>query len=154
MAQAARWMRTHISGGRRLPSAGADLAAAQSAAAVPIVLWMHGLRESAFALIAPQRLAPGSARRWAAWGAMPAVATCRQYGLPAYLQDAAIWLHGRLVASVEAAQVGECALIESSFPGPLAAVPGLEAAFRARVEAQHGWRFDTAWPTAEEARRW
>jgi hypothetical protein len=154
MAQAARWMRTHISGGQRPPSAGADLAAAQSAAAVPIVLWMHGLRESAFALIAPQRLAPGRARRWAAWGAMPAIATCRQYGLPAYLQDAAIWMHGRPVASVEAAQVGECALIESSFPGPLAAVPGLEAAFRARVEAQHGWRFDTAWPTAEEDRRW
>ena len=143
-------MRTHLSGERRLASAG--LAAAQGAAAVPIVLWMHGLRESAFALIAPQRLAPGRARRQA-WGAMPAIATCRHFGLPAYLQDAAIWLHGRLVASVDAARVGECALIESSFPGPLAAVPGLEAAFRARIEAQHGWRFDTAWPTAEEEQR-
>lgn len=147
-------MRTHISGERPLPSAGAQLAAAQSAAAVPIVLWMQGLRESAFALIAPRRLAPGRARRWAAWGAMPAVATCRQYGLPAYLQDAAIWLHGRLVASVDAARIGECTLVESSFPAALAAVPGLEAAFRARIEAQHGWRFESAWPTAEEGRRW
>lgn len=153
MAQSARWMRAHLDG--EPPScAGAGLAAAQDAAADPIVLWLHGLRGSAFALIAPQRLAPGRDRRWAAWGAMPAIATCRQYGLPAYLQDAAIWLHGRAVAAVNAARVGECALIQSSFPQPLAAAPGLEEAFRARVEAQHGWRFDTAWPAAGEAPPW
>lgn len=115
---------------------------------------MHGGGGSAFALIAPQRLAPGRARRWAAWGAMPAVATCRQYGLPAYLQDAAIWLHGKEVANVSAGLVGECAVIEASFPQHLAAAPGLEAAFRARIEAQHGWRFDTAWPVGEEDRQW
>lgn len=154
MAQAARWIRVCIAGERRQPSASAGLAAAQCAAADPILLWMHGGGESAFALIAPQRLAPGRARRWAAWGAMPAVATCRQYGLPAYLQDAAIWLHGREVACVSALQVGACAVIEASFPEHLAAVPGLEAAFRARIEAQHGWQFDTAWPVGEEARQW
>lgn len=136
------------------PPTSAALASAQCAAADPIVLWMHGGGGSAFALIAPQRLAPGRARRWAAWGAMPAVATCRQYGLPAYLQDAAIWLHGKEVANVSAGLVGECAVIEASFPQHLAAAPGLEAAFRARIEAQHGWRFDTAWPVGEEDRQW
>lgn len=153
MAQAARWMRAHIDD-EPPAAAGAELAAAQGAAASPIVLWLHGMGGSAFALIAPQRLAPGRARRWAAWGAMPAIATCRQYGLPAYLQDAAIWLHGRAVAPVSAAQVGECALIASSFPRNLSAVPGLEEAFRARVEAQHGWCFDTAWPGGGEALQW
>lgn len=147
-------MRARIVGERPVPSASAELAAAQGAAAEPIVLWMRGDCESAFALIAPQRLAPGRARRWAAWGAMPAVATCRQFGLPAYLQDAAIWLHGRAVASVSAMLVGECAVIEGSFPQRLAAAPGLEAVFRARIEAQHGWQFDTAWPKAEERRQW
>lgn len=136
------------------PSAGAGLAAAQNAAASPILLWLHGVRGSAFALIAPQRLAPGRAWRWAAWGAMPAIATCRQFGLPAYLEDAAIWLHGKVVARVSAGRVGECALVEASFPQPLAAVPGLEQAFRARIEAQHGWRFDTAWRTHEEGSAW
>jgi hypothetical protein len=153
MAQSARWMRAHVDGERRQPSPSAQLAAAQGAAADPILLWLHGARASAFALIAPQRLAPGRAWRWPAWGAMPAIATCRQFGLPAYLQDAAIWLHGRLVASVSAVLVGECALIEASFPPHVAAMPGLEAAFRARLEAQHGWHFDTAWPSAREARR-
>ena len=66
---------------------------------------------------------------------MPAVATCRQFGLPAYLQDAAIWLHGKEVANVSAALVGECAVIE------------------ARIEAQHGWQFDTAWPERGDARQ-
>jgi hypothetical protein len=45
-------------------------------------------------------------------------------------------------------------VIEGSFPAPLAAEPGLEAAFRERIEAQHGWQFDTAWPTGEESRSW
>ena len=85
---------------------------------------------------------------------MPAIATCRQFGLPAYLEDAAIWLHGKVVARVSAGRVGECALVEASFPQPLAAVPGLEQAFRARIEAQHGWRFDTAWRTHEEGSAW
>jgi hypothetical protein len=149
MAQAARWMR--IAKGSALPAA---LAAAQGAAADPILLWLRAAGECAFALIAPQRLAPGRAWRWLAWGAMPAIATCRRFGLPAYLEGEAIWLHGRRVSCLSAARVGEGAVIEGSFPAPLAAEPGLEAAFRERIEAQHGWQFDTAWPTGEESRSW
>ncbi len=130
----------------------AALAAAQPAAADPILVWLRAAGESAFALIAPQRLAPGRARRWLAWGAMPAIATCRRFGLPAYLEGEAIWLHGRSVARLSAARVGECALIEGCFPASLAAEPGLEAAFRERIEAQHGWQFDTAWPSVEVSR--
>lgn len=143
-------MRAHVQG-ERLP--GAELAAAQGAAADPIVLWMHGAGERAFALIAPQRLAPGRAWRWPAWGAMPAIATCRLFGVPAYLQDDAIWVHGRPVAGVRAVLVGECALVEAGFPPGVADAPGLEAAFRTRIEAQHGWCFDTAWPNGHETRR-
>jgi len=89
MAQTARWMR--IAKGSALPSA---LAAAQPAAADPILLWLREAGECAFALI------------------------------------------------------------EGAFPAPLAEEPGLEAAFRERIEAQHGWQFDTAWPTGPEARTW
>ena len=100
------------------------------------------------------RLAPGRTWRWLAWGSMPAIATCRRYGLPAYLEGEAIWLHGRRVARLSATRVGECAVIEGSFPPPLAAEPSLEAAFRERIEAQHGWQFDTAWPTGPGPRAW
>ena len=149
MAQTARWMR--IAKGNTQPSA---LAAAQPAAADPILLWLREAGECAFALIAPLRLAPGRTWRWLAWGSMPAIATCRRFGLPAYLEGEAIWLHGRRAARLSAARVGECALIEGAFPAPLAEEPGLEAAFRERIEAQHGWQFDTAWPTGPEARTW
>ena len=149
MAQTARWMR--IAKGSALPSA---LAAAQPTAADPILLWLREAGECAFALIAPLRLAPGRTWRWLAWGSMPAIATCRRFGLPAYLEGEAIWLHGRRVARLSAARVGECALIEGAFPAPLAEEPGLEAAFRERIEAQHGWQFDTAWPAGPQARTW
>lgn len=131
----------------------AGLAAAQPAAADPLLVWLRSSSACAFALVAPLRLAPGKARRWLAWGAMPAVATCRMFGLPAYLEGEAIWLHGRRVAGLRATAKGQCAVIEGEFPAPLAAEPALEAAFRERIEAQHGWRFDTAWPSGGEARR-
>lgn len=151
MAQTARWMRL-----RRVQvgAGAAALAAAQPAAADPILLWLRTAGGCAFALIAPRRLAPGRAWRWLAWGAMPAVATFRGFGLPAYLEGDAIWLHGRRAARFSAACVGECALIEGSFPASLAAEPDLEVVFRERIEAQHGWQFDTAWPTGAEARAW
>ena len=149
MAQTARWMR--IAKGGAQPSA---LAAAQPPAADPILLWLHEAGECAFALIAPLRLAPGRTWRWLAWGSMPAIATCRRFGLPAYLEGEAIWLHGRRAARLSAVRVGECALIEGAFPAPLAVEPGLETAFRERIEAQHGWQFDTAWPTGSEAPPW
>ena len=131
----------------------AELAAAQPAAADPLLLWLRSSGACAFALIAPLRLAPGRAWRWLAWGAMPAVATCRVFGLPAYLQGEAIWVHGRRAARLRAAHMGHCVVIEGEFPAPLVAEPGLETAFRQRIEAQHGWRFDTAWPSGGEARR-
>ena len=131
----------------------AALAAAQPAAADPLLLGLRSSGACAFALIAPLRLAPGRAWRWLAWGAMPAVAACRVFGLPAYLEGEAIWLHGRRAAGLRAAHMGQCAVIEGGFPAPLAAEPGLETAFRQRIEAQHGWCFDTAWPSGGEARR-
>jgi hypothetical protein len=152
MAQAARWMRLHI-GGDALAAASAGLAAAQPAGASPILLWLSAAGERAFALIAPRRLAPGRAWRWAAWGAMPAIAACRQLGVAAYLEDGSICLHGRRVARVTAAPVGACAVIEGGFPEPLAAAPRLEAVFRERIEAQHGWQFDTAWPAHPATQR-
>jgi hypothetical protein len=152
MAQAARWMRLHIAGDA-LAAASADLAAAQPAGASPILLWLAAASERAFALIAPLRLAPGRAWRWAAWGATPAIAACRQLGVAAYLEDGSIWLHGRRVARVTASPVGGCAVIEGGFPAGLAAEPGLEAVFRQRIEAQHGWQFDTAWPACPAAQR-
>jgi hypothetical protein len=151
MAQAARWMRLRIAEDETRSAACARLAAAQGALADPILVWLRNA--CAFALIAPRRLAPGRAWRWPAWGAMPAVAACRHFGLPAYLEGEAIWLHGSRAAGVSAACVGECAVIEGAFPARLAAEPELEAVFRSRLEAQHGWRFDTAWPSGGESRR-
>jgi hypothetical protein len=152
MAQAARWMRLHIAGDS-LAAASAGLAAAQPAGASPILLWLAAASERAFALIAPLRLAPGRAWRWAAWGAAPAIAACRQLGVAAYLDDGAIWLHGQRVSRVTATPVGACAVIEGGFPARLAAEPGLEAVFRERIVAQHGWQFDTAWPAHPATRR-
>jgi len=153
MAQTARWMRLRFAHARESAAACSRLADAQPPSADPILVWLRLARECAFALIAPRRLAPGRPRRWLAWGAMPAIATCRHYGLPAYLEGEAIWLHGRRVAGLRAAPVGGCAVIEGAFPDPLAQEPGLETTFRERLEAQHGWRFDTAWPSGGEARR-
>jgi len=153
MAQAARWMRMRLAADGELPETCARLATAQPAAAGPLLVWLYAPDGCGFALIAPRRLAPGRARRWLAWGAMPAVAACRRFGLPAYLEGEAIWLHGRRAARLRAAHMGECAVIEGAFPAPLASEPQLETVFRERIEAQHGWRFDTAWPSGNEARR-
>jgi hypothetical protein len=153
MAQCARWMRLAYASGGERQAACARLAASQSVAADPIVVWLRAAERRAFALIAPQRLAPGRVWRWPAWGAMPAIAACRLFGVPAYLERDAIWVHGRRIAAIGASRIGACVVIEGEFPRPLAAEPRLEEAFRERVEAQHGWRFDTAWPSGGEARR-
>jgi len=68
-----------------------------------------------FVVIAPKRLAPGRPARWFAWALAPAVATYRQFGLPAYLNEQDIWLHGRKIAGSGAATIGECAVVASSF---------------------------------------
>ena len=94
--------------------------------------------------------------RWISWALAPAVATYRQFGLAAYLQDEAMWLHGRRIAAGSVGAIGECAVVASSFllqfPAKCVAVPSrdLEDAFRVRLEAQHGWQFDHSWPTEPE----
>src|SRR5262249_7540076 len=61
------------------------------------------------------RLAPGRVARWISWALAPAVATYRQFGLAAYLQDEAMWLHGRRIAGSQVCAIGECAVVASSF---------------------------------------
>jgi hypothetical protein len=132
-----------------------------------------------FVLIAPRRLAPGRESRWLAWALAPMLATYRHFGLPAYLDDEDVWLHGRRVGHSGVAAIGECAVIASSFMRRFArehrCAPGfrawlreglalaesecadvnpagraLEDVFRARVEAQLGWQFEHSWPSEAE----
>jgi hypothetical protein len=79
------------------------------------------------------------------------VATYRQFGLAAYLEGDAIWLYGRRIAESSVREIGDSAVVASSFLLQFPAVPQLadsrelEEAFRLRLEAQHGWQFDTSW---------
>jgi lipoate-protein ligase A len=68
-----------------------------------------------FVLIAPRRDAPGRSSRWFSWALAPVVATYRQFGLPAYLNDNDIWLNGRTIAGASVAAIGACAVVASSF---------------------------------------
>src|SRR6185503_16039970 len=134
------------------------LAAAQAKSAAPALLWAQAQSQFLFALIAPRKLAPGRVTRWISWALAPAVATYRQFGLAAYLEDEAIWLHGRRIAGSRVRAIGECAVVASSFllqfPAKCVAVPSrdLEDAFRVRLEAQVCWQFDHSWPTEPERR--
>lgn len=131
------------------------LAAAQARGAAPIVLWAEEAARYPFALVAPLKFAPGRRERWIAWALAAAVATYRQFRVPAYL-DGEIYLHGRNIAASSARQFGQCAVVASSFlmrfPGSCVATPSLELeqAFRMRLEAQHGWQFEHSWPGAHE----
>ena len=159
----ARWIRAGRIGPLEFDEASRRLATAQPRHAAPILLWAEsrGLLETqdhyAFALIAPLRLAPGKRQRWRAWGLAPAAATYRQFGVPAYLDDGDLWLHGRRISQSSAVAVGECLVLCSSFllqfPGSCVATPSaaLEQAFRLRLEAQHGWEFEHSWPSVAEA---
>jgi hypothetical protein len=137
----------------------ASLALAQARSAVPIVLWAEEAAYYPFALIAPLKFAPGRRTRWFSWALAPAVATYRQFGIPAYLDDE-IRLHGRTIADSSVRAIGECAVAASSFlmrfPGNCVATPSfeLEQAFRLRLEAQHGWQFEHSWPNAPEIARY
>src|SRR5439155_12922783 len=90
------------------------------------------------------------------WALAPAIATYRQFGLPAYLDGESICLHGQKVASATIASIGECAVIASAFlrrfPTKCIPTPSaeMEEAFRLRLEAQHGWQFDHSWPSEHE----
>jgi hypothetical protein len=152
----ARWIRLGAIGQRDFDAAYTALATAQPRAAAPVLVWGEEAARYPFALIAPLKFAPGLARRRRSWGLAAAVATYRQFGVPAYLNDE-IFLHGRDIAQSRAAVIGECAVVASSFlmrfPGSCVATPSLELehAFRLRLEAQHGWEFDYSWPTEIES---
>jgi hypothetical protein len=151
----ARWIRLGAIEPLDFDSLCARLAAAQLHDAAPVLLWAQAESHYLFALVTPRRLAPGRVTRWLSWGLAPAVATYRQFGLAAYLEGEAIWLHGRCIAQSSVQGIGECAVVASSFlmrfPAACAATPSreLEDAFRLRLEAQHGWQFDTSWLGAQ-----
>jgi hypothetical protein len=151
----ARWIRLGAIGQQEFDAAYHALAAAQSRAAAPVLLWSEEAARYPFALIAPLKFAPGRRERWLSWGLAAAVATYRQFDVPAYL-DGELFLHGRDIAQTRVALLGECAVIASSFlmrfPQSCVATPSseLEQAFRLRLEAQHGWEFDHSWPSEVE----
>jgi hypothetical protein len=152
----ARWIRLGAIRQAEFDATVAAIAAAQPRDAVPVLLWGEEAARYPFALIVPLKYAPGRARRWLAWGLAAAVATYRQFGAPAYLNDE-LFLHGRHIAQSRTLALGECAVVASSFlmrfPGSCVATPSLELehAFRLRREAQHGWEFDYSWPTEIES---
>jgi hypothetical protein len=152
----ARWIRLGAIEPDDFPRLCSRLAAVQPKGAAPALLWSQAEAEYPFALIAPRRLVPGRTARWISWALASAVATYRQFGLAAYLEDESIWLHGRRISGASARTIGECVVVASSFlaqfPAKCVAVPSrdLEHAFRIRLEAQHGWQFDHSWPTEPE----
>lgn len=157
MTTAARWIRLGRDGQAPLRAVSAGFARAQSVRAAPAVIWARDEQELfSFALVAPLRLAPGRRWRWRPWGLAPSIATYRQFGERAYLDGGDLWLGGRRIAESAAAEVGDCAVISSSF---LARLPrahagwterNVEDAFRGRIEAQHGWQFENCWPSPAE----
>src|SRR5437899_9268045 len=111
----ARWIRLGAIEPFDFRAAYSALAAAQLPLARPILLWGQGDGQYLFALIAPRRIAPGREARWVSWALAPAIATYRQFGLPAYLDGESICLHGQKLASATIASIGECAVIASAF---------------------------------------
>jgi hypothetical protein len=152
----ARWIRLGAVEPQDFELVCTRLAAVQSTSAAPVLLWAQAEAQYLFALIAPRKFAPGRVTRWISWALAPAIATYRQFGLAAYLEDEAIWLHGRRIAGSSMKTIGECAVVASSFlvhfPAKCVAMPSrdLEDAFRIRLEAQHGWQFDHSWPSEPE----
>lgn len=131
--------------------------------------------EFVFALLVPRRLAP-RASRWLAWGLSPVVTALRSFGEHAYLDGGNILLHGNRVAGGSAEAIEDSVAIYGTFPAdppieppqsgergrllefdPWLAALNREgrarqmlAAFRSAVEIQHGWQFDTDWPSSDE----
>ena len=157
MANAARWIRLVRSDRVSLRATYAGFAQAQPPRAAPTLFWAGDGEDCfAFALVVPLRLAPGRRWRWRAWALAPSIATYRQFGARAYLDGDDLWLCGRRIAASEAAAIGGCAVVASSFLPrlPQACADWTERnvadAFRSRIEAQHGWEFDHSWPSADE----
>src|SRR5437667_5920548 len=80
----ARWIRLGAIEAFDFRAAYSAFAAAQASRARPILLWGQGDGEDVFALIAPNRIAPGRETRWVSWAVAPASANFRQIGAPAY----------------------------------------------------------------------
>lgn len=168
MGTAARWIRLGPSGPRGLHAACIGLSTSQFARAAPIVLWARASAPLSgdllnveqghftFALIASLRLAPGRRSRWRGWGLAPALATYRRFGVRAYLDGDALCLGGRRIGQSGARAVGGCAVVAASFLPRLPEARDawlerdLEAVFRERIEAQHGWQFENSWPSQDE----
>lgn len=153
---AARWIRLGPMSQSEFDATSTALAAMQPRTAAPLLAWGEEAARYPFALIVPLKFAPGRRDRWLSWGLAAAVATYRQFDVPAYL-DGEITLHGRRIAQTRVVELGECAVIASSFlmrfPESCIATPSreLEQAFRLRLEAQHGWSFEFSWPSRPEA---
>lgn len=166
MSTRARWIGIGAPEAAALRSRCAGLAEAQPADAEPIVVWGRAPAHLClgpelgsvwidagrhfFVMIVPARLAPGRARRWVAWALAPAIATCRSFGVQAYAEGNDVWAAGRKLAGAGSATIGACAVIASSLPAPLPGERLLADRFRAAVEAQFGWQFETSWPSAIE----
>ena len=152
----ARWIRLGAISQTEFDAAYAALAAMQDRRAAPLLVWCEEAARYPFALVVPLKHAPGRRDRWLSWGLAAAVATYRQFGVPAYL-DGEITLHARRIAATRVAEIAECAVVASSFlmrfPESCVATPSreLEQAFRLRLEAQHGWSFEFSWPSRPEA---
>lgn len=131
--------------------------------------------EFVFALLVPVSKVPGRRDRWLSWGLSPLVAAFRRFGAHAYLDGDAVCLHGRRIGGGRAREIDGFAAILGVFPGEpprpaeeadrgklLEFDPWLSAlnregrarrllaAFRTALEAQHGWQFDTGWPSEAE----
>jgi len=148
----ARWIRMTA---KEFDASCASIAAAQSSRSAPVLAWAQAETEYRYSLIAPRVRLPGKEGRWLSWGLSAAIATYREFGYPAYL-DQGISLYGKCIAEASIHTVGSCVLVASSFlarfPRAYIATPSavLEQAFRLRLEAQHGWQFDHSWPTLHE----
>jgi hypothetical protein len=159
MAIAARWIRSAPDGAEALRAGWRGFARAQDACAAPAVLWARE-RDGGFAfgLAIPLKFLPGRSRRWREWALAPAIATYRLFGERAYLDGGALWLGGAPIAGCEVEEARGCAFLCSGFlarlPQPQAgwSERAVEAAFRGRLEAQHGWQFDNGWPSETERR--
>lgn len=152
MAWPARWIRLapiEDEMGRR--AIYAALAGMQAGNAPPIVAWVQGAASHEFALIVPRRFAPGRPARWTAWALSPAIATCRQFGLPVYLDGADLWLHGRRFCASSVEEVGACVVAAAGMTIPFPVERHVEDQFRLRIEAQYDWGFETSWPIPAEA---
>ena len=93
----AQWLRLGEIAQRDFDATCDSLAAAQARSAAPTLVWAEEAARYPFALVAPLKFAPGRADRWLSWGLAAAVATYRQFGVPAYL-DGEIYFHGRDIA--------------------------------------------------------